>query len=158
MKRLIEEFGTPDFNGVNDYFNALSKSIIYQQLSAMTANSKILQQDKAVAALITMIKAVAEKHPKLNLGKDLTETSALYGATTKMWEDVKGLAKYIKQILTNTDAFEDLNVPLSEYIMDLVDYVERIADIRVNNMTGLVHDLSDGNWLPWPAMDPKRRK
>ena len=39
MKRLIEEFGTPDFNGVNDYFNALSKSIIYQQLSGKAART-----------------------------------------------------------------------------------------------------------------------
>ena len=39
MKRLIEEFGAPDFNGVNDYFNALSKSIIYQQLSGKAART-----------------------------------------------------------------------------------------------------------------------
>ena len=39
MKRLIEEFGTPDFNGVNDYFHALSKSIIYQQLSGKAART-----------------------------------------------------------------------------------------------------------------------
>ena len=39
MKILIEEFSTPDFNGVNDYFNALSKSIIYQQLSGKAART-----------------------------------------------------------------------------------------------------------------------
>ena len=39
MKQLIEEFGAPDFNGVNDYFNALSKSIIYQQLSGKAART-----------------------------------------------------------------------------------------------------------------------
>jgi len=39
MKRLIEKFGTPEFNGVNDYFNALSKSIIYQQLSGKAART-----------------------------------------------------------------------------------------------------------------------
>ena len=39
MKRLIEEFNTPEFNGVNDYFNALSKSIIYQQLSGKAART-----------------------------------------------------------------------------------------------------------------------
>ena len=39
MKRLIGEFGAPDFNGVNDYFNALSKSIIYQQLSGKAAKT-----------------------------------------------------------------------------------------------------------------------
>ena len=39
MKRLIGEFGAPDFNGLNDYFNALSKSIIYQQLSGKAART-----------------------------------------------------------------------------------------------------------------------
>ena len=39
MKRLISEFGKPDFNGANDYFNALAKSIIYQQLSGKAART-----------------------------------------------------------------------------------------------------------------------
>ena len=39
MDRLISEFGTPDFDGVNDNFNALSKSIIYQQLSGKAAKT-----------------------------------------------------------------------------------------------------------------------
>ena len=39
MERLIGEFGKPDFNGANDNFNALSKSIIYQQLSGKAART-----------------------------------------------------------------------------------------------------------------------
>ena len=39
MNRLIDEFGTPDFDGSIDYFNALSKSIIYQQLSGKAART-----------------------------------------------------------------------------------------------------------------------
>ena len=39
MERLIREFGKPDFNGVIDNFNALSKSIIYQQLNGKAART-----------------------------------------------------------------------------------------------------------------------
>lgn len=39
MKRLIDEFGNPEFHDINDNFNALSKSIIYQQLSGKSAQT-----------------------------------------------------------------------------------------------------------------------
>jgi len=39
MEILIDKFGSPNLNGRNDYFNALSKSIIYQQLSGKAAKA-----------------------------------------------------------------------------------------------------------------------
>ncbi len=37
MRELISEFGTPDLYNKNDCFNALIKSIIFQQLSGKSA-------------------------------------------------------------------------------------------------------------------------
>ena len=39
IDRLIQEFGSPNFSQTSDYFNALSKSIIYQQLSGKAART-----------------------------------------------------------------------------------------------------------------------
>ena len=37
MRELISEYGAPDLNSKNDFFNALIKSIIFQQLSGKSA-------------------------------------------------------------------------------------------------------------------------
>lgn len=37
--QLIERFGYPDIPGKKDYYNALAKSIIYQQLSGKAAGT-----------------------------------------------------------------------------------------------------------------------
>jgi len=39
IKKLIEDFDPPDFSQTSDYFNALCKSIIYQQLSGKAART-----------------------------------------------------------------------------------------------------------------------
>ncbi len=39
MKQLISKYGQPEFNSDADHFNALSKSIIYQQLSGKAART-----------------------------------------------------------------------------------------------------------------------
>jgi DNA-3-methyladenine glycosylase II len=37
MERLIDEFGPPEFNPINNYYESLVRSIVYQQLSGKAA-------------------------------------------------------------------------------------------------------------------------
>ena len=93
MKRLIEEFGTPDFNGVNDYFNALSKSIIYQQLSGKAArtiynrflalfdNNNLPQPKDVIKIDIPTLRSIGISQQKSNYISGLAEYFANDGST-----------------------------------------------------------------------------
>ncbi len=39
MGRLIDEYGPPEFNPINNYYESLVRSIVYQQLSGKAAST-----------------------------------------------------------------------------------------------------------------------
>ena len=90
MKRLIDTCGAPDFNGVSDYFNALAKSIIYQQLSGKAARTiynrflglfeKQLPQPEAVQALeLSALRSIGISQQKSNYIRGLADYFASDG-------------------------------------------------------------------------------
>ena len=92
MKRLIGEFGKPDFNGVNDYFNALSKSIIYQQLSGKAArtiynrfiglfDNNLPQPEDVIKIDIPTLRSIGISQQKSNYISGLAEYFANDGST-----------------------------------------------------------------------------
>ena len=76
--RLIERFGYPDITGKKDFYNALSKSIIYQQLSG-----------KAAGTIYSRVLAICGNTNKLdpevilNTPDDMLRTAGLSAAKTR---------------------------------------------------------------------------
>ena len=103
MERLIDEFGAPDLGGSNDYFNALSKSIIYQQLSG-----------KAARTIYNRFLGLFENElpqAKDVLTKDIPTLRSI-GISQQKSKYIKGLADYFSNggSKINFDALSDIKV------------------------------------------------
>ena len=92
MERLIDKFGAPEFNGVNDNFNALSKSIIYQQLSGKAArtiynrflalfDNNLPQPKDVIKVDIPTLRSIGISQQKSNYISGLAEYFANDGST-----------------------------------------------------------------------------
>ena len=85
MGRLIDEYGSPEFNPINNYYESLVRSIIYQQLSGKAAstifgrfknlfNSKSFPKSKDVLTIPhETLRSVGLSHQKANYIRDLSD-------------------------------------------------------------------------------------
>jgi len=103
MKRLIDEFGIPKFNGDIDYFNALSKSIIYQQLSGKAARTIYNRYLKLFDN--------QQPQPKAVLNIDLTTLRSV-GISQQKSNYINGIANYFANNGSNInfDGLSDVDV------------------------------------------------
>ena len=85
MRELISEYGTPDLNNKNDCFNALIKSIIFQQLSGKSAG-KIYHR---------FINLFGNKIPEVNLLRNMQLDSLRdIGLSERKSKYIIGVADY----------------------------------------------------------------
>ena len=85
MGRLIDEYGPPEFNPINNYYESLVRSIVYQQLSGKAAstifgrfknlfNSKSFPKSKDVLTIPhKTLRSVGLSHQKANYIRDLSD-------------------------------------------------------------------------------------
>ena len=85
MGRLIDEYGPPEFNPINNYYESLVRSIVYQQLSGKAAstifgrfknlfNPKSFPKSKDVLTIPhETLRSVGLSHQKANYIRDLSD-------------------------------------------------------------------------------------
>jgi DNA-3-methyladenine glycosylase II len=85
MGRLIDEYGPPEFNPIDNYYESLVRSIVYQQLSGKAAstiygrfknlfNSKSFPKSKDVLTIPhETLRSVGLSHQKANYIRDLSD-------------------------------------------------------------------------------------
>ena len=85
IQHLIEKYGTPEFSNIDDYFSALSKLVIYQQLSGKAAR----------IIYIRYISLFDKKLPKpIEVLKIDQEVFRSIGVSQQKTNYILGLAKY----------------------------------------------------------------
>ena len=94
IKELIVKYNKPAFKFNDDYFNALSKSIIYQQLSGKVAN----------VIYNRFLDLFKNRIPELQFIMDIDdETLRKIGLSKKKTEYIKGLSKYFYETGNSID-------------------------------------------------------
>lgn len=102
MERLIQEFGPPDFTPEQNYFEALVRAIIFQQLSGKAAGT-ILKR------FLNLFEVKRFPSPKEVLSIDLTNlrSAGLSGQKIRYLRDLSEKWEQIQSKLENSESMTD---------------------------------------------------
>tara|TARA_B100000700_G_C14871970_1_gene773845 strand:- start:278 stop:886 length:609 start_codon:yes stop_codon:yes gene_type:complete len=100
MKKLVKDYGLPDFEPQDDYFKSLMRSIVFQQLSGKVA--KIIYQ--RLTSLLPSNKIIPSEVLTLT-----NEEMRQVGLSSQKINYIKNLANYFDTNLFNSNKVEKMN-------------------------------------------------
>ncbi len=110
MRELISEYGAPDLNSKNDFFNALIKSIIFQQLSGKSAG-KIYHR---------FINLFSNKTPEVSLLRNMQIDSLRdIGLSERKSKYIIGLADYFHSSGKDIDFYKLSNIEVYNELINI---------------------------------------